>query len=88
MVRGEFFASTSRIIQHCYPPTTGVRRLLAEMGCPGMADSEDRWEQSRLIHLYLSDNLTDPTFGGYYDIPLSVFVSERPEYIPYEDDEP
>jgi hypothetical protein len=88
MVRGGFLANTACIIPHCYPPTTAVRRLLAEMGCPGMGDRDDRWGQSRLIHHFLSDNLADPTFGGDYDIPLWVFASERPEYASTEDDEP
>ncbi|HEY7424460.1 MAG TPA: hypothetical protein VH682_09550 [Gemmataceae bacterium] len=88
MVRGGFFAKTSYIDPHCYPPTTAVRRLLEDMGCPRMADGHDRWGQSRLIHSFLSDQLTDPTFDGDYDIPLWMLVSEQPEYSSPEDDEP
>jgi hypothetical protein len=88
MVRGGFLANTAFIIPHCYSPTTAVRRLLTEMGCQGMGDRDDRWDQSRLIYRFLNDNLADPTFGEAYDIPLWVFASERPEYASTEDDEP
>jgi hypothetical protein len=89
MVRGGFFAEPRYVIPHCYAPTRAIRRLLSAMGCPGMADSDDRWGQPRLIHNFLKSHLDDPTFGGDYDIPLWVFSREEwPDYAGSEDEEP
>jgi hypothetical protein len=82
LVRSGFIPSERKQVHRfCYPPVRSVRCLLGSIAsCPNLeGDHPDSWARSEMIHDFLSRYISDPTFGGDFDIPLWV-LSRRPDF--------
>ncbi len=64
---------------HCFVPVGSTRRLLGDLGCPGLLSEAVRpWERSRFIHRFLVKHLgEDARFGGDFDLPLFLVGRRR-----------
>jgi hypothetical protein len=66
-------------LAHCFVPSRRVRTLMATLGCEGMLDNEPRSAQAKYISDFLVSHLgpNGATFGGAFDIPLSLVAMDE-----------
>jgi len=60
----------------CYSPVGRVRRLLRELGGPNVEQEANVMDRSQSIHAFLARHISDPTFGGAFDIPLLLLAED------------
>jgi len=83
LVRLELINPTEYVLPHCFVPRANVRRIMMQLGCHDLQNSN--YAYSRQIYQFLEDQFSkleiaeNPIFQNCFDIPFELYISENPD---------